>query len=181
MIIPSELDERLAHVRAAPRDRGSLVLIVRRPDAGEREVVDAADLDLEQGLVGDCWHRRPNPRTPDGGPDPRGQLSIMGSRAAALIAGEVTAWLRAGDQLFVDLDLSERGLPAGSRLAIGDAVIEITDKPHRGCAKFGNWFGDDAMRLVNSPAGLELNLRGRNGRVVTPGRIRRGDTITVVS
>ena len=176
-VAPAELDARLAHVRQAPRDMGSLVLIVRRPDVDEREVVEEAELDLVEGLVGDSWHRRANPRTPDGAPDPLGQLNIMGSRAAALIAGDVERWPLAGDQLYVDLDLSEAALPAGTRLAIGEAVVEITDKPHRGCAKFSARFGPDALGLVNSPVGVELNLRGRNARVIVPGRIHAGDAI----
>ena len=86
----------------------------------------------------------------------------------------------AGDQLHVDLDLSEANLPPGTRLALGTAVIEVTPEPHRGCAKFVERFGRDAMRFVNSPIGRELRLRGLNARVVVPGTVRPGDEIRKV-
>jgi hypothetical protein len=175
-----ELDRALRHVAQASRTSGTLETIARRPAPGEREVLAAAELDQIEGLVGDSWHWRPNPRTPDGGPDPRGQLNVMSSRAAALIAGDRDRWALAGDQLYIDFDLSELGTPAGTRLAIGDAEIEITDKPHRGCAKFSARFGLDALRLVNSEIGLVLNLRGRCARVVRGGTIRAGDDVARV-
>jgi hypothetical protein len=150
----------------------------RRPAVDERDVVDDGVLDLREGLVGDSWRTRRSSFTADGNADPDAQLNVMNARAAALIAGSVDRWALAGDQLFVDFDLSESGAPAGTSLQIGDAVIEITPKPHRGCAKFSARFGLDAVRLVNSPTGVELNLRGRNARVVTGGRIRVGDSVT---
>jgi hypothetical protein len=157
---------------------GVLELIVCRPDVDARETLETAVLDEIEGLAGDSWRRRGSSRTPDGLADPMAQLNLMGARAAALVAGARGRWALAGDQLFVDFDLSEQSTPAGTRLAIGDAVIEITAKPHRGCAKFSERFGVDALRLVNSEVGVALNLRGRNGRVIQGGRIRTGDAVT---
>lgn len=174
-----ELAAGLDEVRASPPDGGTLELIVARPTAGERAVLDAGELSLEVGLVGDTWDRRPSSRSADGGPHPDMQLNVINSRLSALIAAEGTVEHRAlaGDQLHVDLDLSEANLPTGTRLAIGGAVIEVTDQPHTGCAKFGERFGADALRFVNVGAGRELRLRGINAKVVQPGRIAVGDAV----
>jgi hypothetical protein len=173
----SELEAGLAHIRSAPRDGGVLELIVRRPAVDLREVVEAADLDLDKGLVGDSWIHRPSRSTPDGSPHPLMQLNVMSARAISLIAPDPERWALAGDQMYIDLDLSIENLPAGSRLAIGDAVIEVTEPPHRGCQKFSNRFGADALRFVNSEEGRALRLRGLNARVVVAGTIRRGGAV----
>ena len=168
-----ELTAGLAEVARSPVGRGTLELIVRRPVVDERELRDAAELDTEVGLVGDNWSAR-------GTPDPDRQLTLMNARAAALVAVDPERWPLAGDQLYVDLHLGEAELPPGTRLAIGDtAVIEVTDKPHTGCSKFSARFGVDALRVVNSPPGRALNLRGINARVVIAGTIRVGDKVAV--
>lgn len=167
------VDELLAgldHVRSSPADGGTLVLIVRRPAENEREELGEGELDLEVGLVGDRWHLGSSP-TNDA------QLTLMNARLAGVVAGERERWSLAGDQLFVDLDLSVENLPAGARLAIGEAVIELTAVPHTGCAKFSARFGTEALTFVNKGAGRELRLRGANARVVTPGTVRVGDTV----
>jgi MOSC domain-containing protein YiiM len=171
------LEAGLAHVRAAPATDGVVELIVRRPKAGEREVCESASLDEAEGLVGDCWRARGSRHTLDGSAEPERQLTIMSSRAIALMAASVDQWPLAGDQLYVDLDLSEANLPAGVRVAVGDAIIEISSKPHTGCAKFRARFGADALRFVNSPDGRALRLRGVNGRVVRSGAVRAGDAV----
>ena len=172
-----ELEAGLDEIRSAPADDGVVELIVVRPAVDEREVQTEGTLDRAVGLVGDTWDQRPSGRTDDGSPHPDMQLNIMNARAAALIAGDRTRWPLAGDQLYLDLDLSGENLPAGTRLALGDAVIEVTDQPHTGCAKFSGRFGVDALRFVNSPAGRELNLRGINARVVEGGVLRAGDRV----
>ena len=167
----------LEHVRRSPADDGSLDLIVRRPAVDEREVLEAGELDLSAGLVGDSWNVRGSSYTPDGSSNLDAQITLMNIRCATLVAGSLDRVPLAGDQLYVDLDLSEARLPAGSRLSIGDAVIEITPKPHRGCEKFAARFGAAALRFVNVGAGSELSLRGRNARVVVAGTIHRGDHV----
>jgi hypothetical protein len=171
----AELEEGLENVRRSPRDAGVLELIVRRPRVEEREVLEEARLDVREGVVGDSWKNRGSSRTPDGSPHPDMQLNIMNARVVALVAGEKGRWQLAGDQLFLDMDLSAANLPPGTRLALGSAVIEITDQPHTGCKKFVARFGLDAMTFVNSPLGRQLCLRGVNARVVRPGTIRVGD------
>lgn len=172
------LEAGLDHVRSSPAMQGTLEMIVRRPAIDAREELEVGRLDLAEGLVGDTWNQRPSSRTADGSPHPDMQLNLANARMVAHYAGSRDRWPLAGDQLYVDLDLSTANLPPGTRLQIGEAVIEITDQPHTGCAKFTRRFGLDAHRLVNSPVGRELNLRGINARVVTAGEIRRGDLVT---
>jgi MOSC domain-containing protein YiiM len=171
------LEESLDHIREAPADGGTVELIVRRPAEDAREVLTEAYLDARDGLEGDTWRARGSSRTPDGGPNPEAQLTLMNARAAAAIAGERERWSLAGDQLYVDLDISRANLPPGTRVQIGSAVIEFSEAPHTGCAKFSARFGNDALRFVNSPTGRELRLRGANCRVVKAGTVRPGDTI----
>jgi hypothetical protein len=174
------IEAGIDHVRQAPADDGTLELIVRRPEVGAREVLDEGELTLDEGLAGDTWRVRSSRRTEDGSAHPDMQLNVINARFAALIAPDVDHRALAGDQLHVDLDLSEANLPPGTRLAIGSAVIEVTDQPHTGCAKFSQRFGPDALRYANSPVGKSLHLRGINARVVQPGTIRTGDRITKV-
>lgn len=167
-----QLEAGIKEVRAAPSTEGTLELIVRRPEVDGREVLDTGELTLEEGLVGDSWLTRHGED-----PDPDTQLNIMNARFTALIAGPADRWQLAGDQLYLDLDIGEENLPVGTRVAIGDAVIEVTAVPHTGCQKFSARFGLEARRFVNSEVGKTLRLRGLNARVVTPGTIRRGDPV----
>jgi MOSC domain-containing protein YiiM len=174
------LETGLDAVRAAPADDGRVELIVRRPEVDARELVEEATLDLEDGLVGDNWHVKPSLKT--GAPNPDAQLTVMNARVTALVAGEDRErWALAGDQLYVDLDLSYRNLPPGTRLRVGEAVIEVTEEPHRGCGKFSSRFGVEALKFVNSAVGRELNMRGINTRIVTGGVVRTGDPVVKVS
>jgi hypothetical protein len=172
-----ELQAALPAALQSPKDEGTLELIVRRPAVGRRDVLEAGELDLVTGLAGDTWNIRSSRRTTDGSPHPEMQINVMNSRVIAMIAGEKARWGLAGDQLYVDLDISAENLPPGSRLAIGSAVIEVTAQPHTGCGKFLRRFGVDATKLVNSPKGRALHLRGINARVVVPGRIQTGDPV----
>jgi hypothetical protein len=169
------LEAGLEWIRQSPRDEGALEMIVRRPRTGEREVLTEGELDPVAGLVGDTWRTRGSPRTPDGSSHPGMQLNIMNSRVIALVAQNRDRWQLAGDQLFVDMDLSAENVPPGTRLALGSAIIEVTALPHTGCHKFVARFGSDAGRFVNSPVRRQLQLRGVNARVVQRGTIRIGD------
>ena len=170
-ISAAESEAALDHVRAAPADVGSLELIACRPGVGEREVMEEAELDVDAGLVHDSWSRRGKR------PNPEAQVTLMSARAAALIAGDRDRWALAGDQLYVEFDLSGANLPPGTRLAVGSAVVEVSDLPHLGCSKFAERYGEEAREFVNSPEGVALNLRGINARVVQGGTVRRGDPI----
>jgi MOSC domain-containing protein YiiM len=150
-------------------------LIVRRPAEGEREVVEEAELDLAEGLVGDSWQARG--RSGGRPSNTNAQVTVMNARATALVAGDRERWPLAGDQLYVDFDLSGDHIPPGTRLELGSAVLEVTADPHTGCKKFNERFGLEALKFVNSPEGRELNLRGINTRVVQPGTVRVGDAM----
>ena len=160
---------------ASPSDRGTVELIVCRPDTGERRVLDEAELVVGEGLVGDNYVARGDSRT--GGPaHPEAQLNLMNSRAVDLVAGgDRQWWALAGDQFFVDFDLSVENAPVGTRLAIGSAVIEVSAKPHNGCAKFSERFGVDAVRWVNQDK--HERRRGINAMVVQAGAVRAGDAV----
>lgn len=176
----AELEAGLDDIRRSPQDNGVLRMIVRRPAIDEREILQQGELDLVEGLVGDTWNSRGSTRTDDGSAHPDMQLNMMNSRAIALLAQDEDRWQLAGDQLFVDMDLSDTNLPPGTRLSLGTAVVEVTDQPHTGCKKFKARFGLDALKFVNSPVGKQLHLRGINAKVVQPGVIRLGDVVRKV-
>jgi MOSC domain-containing protein YiiM len=165
---------RLPELRELGSEEGTLDLIVVRPTEGERELPSTAELTMEEGLVGDRWV----PRLDKNGNVQRGtQLTIASTHLLALIA-ERERWPLSGDNLLVDIGLDQESLPAGSRLAIGDTVVvQISEEPHTGCAKFSARFGSDALRFINSPEGRELRLRGLNAHVIVPGTISTGDTV----
>jgi hypothetical protein len=162
-----ELDAGVEEIRRSPKDSGILALISRRPRVEEREALQEAEISLTEGLVGDNWKTRGRSRTPDGCAHPDLQLTVMKSPVIALLA-DAPHWALAGDQLFVDLDLSGKNLPPGTQLELGEAVIEITPYPHAGCRKFAARFGPHALEFVNSPLGKELQLRGVNAKVIRP-------------
>ena len=163
----AELEAALPLLRAAPRERGVLEMIVRRPVSNEREVIETGELRAGEGLVGDRW-------TPASKNEP---LTLTNSRLMGLLVPTRERWSLAGDQLYVDFDLSAENVPAGTRLSIGGAVIEVSAEPHTGCRKYRDRFGLDALRFISSPTGRELNLRGINARVLTGGSVRVGDAI----
>jgi hypothetical protein len=172
------LEAGLGRIRESPADRGRVILVVRRPSAGARELAGEAMLDVVTGLAGDNWLTRGSRGRPDGSADPQRQVTLMNARAAELVAGGRDRMPLAGDQLYVDLDLSVGNLPAGSLLAVGQALLRVSEAPHLGCAKFVERFGPEAMRFVNSRPGRQLRLRGMNAQVVQPGLVRPGDLIT---
>ena len=173
----AELEAGLDAIRHAPRNEGALELIVRRPQIEAREILEVGQLDLVEGLVGDNWKVRGSSRTLDGTSHHDMQLNIMNARVIALVAQEKERWQLAGDQLFIDMDLSIDNVPPGTKLSLGSAVIEVTDQPHTGCKKFLARFGKDALQFISSPVGKHLQLRGINAKVVQPGTIRVGDVV----
>jgi MOSC domain-containing protein YiiM len=134
-------------------------------------------LDVEEGLVGDDWRTRGSRSRPDGTADPDAQLTLMSTRVLAAIEPDPTRWPLAGDQLLVDLDLGVDNLPPGTRLRVGEAEVEVTPKPHTGCARFAARFGTDALRWISTPEGRDLRMRGVYVRVVRSGPVRVGDVV----
>ena len=173
----AELEAGLDEIRISPKDQSVLDLIVSRPEEDARETMELADLHVEVGLVGDTWRDWPSIRSGDGKAHPDMQITMMNSRVAALVAQSMDRWPLAGDQLFVDLDLSKVNVPPGTRISVGAAILEVTNQPHTGCEKFAARFGIDALKLISSPIGRELQLRGINLKVVHGGEIRPGDAV----
>ena len=172
-----ELEAGLENIFLTPKDKGVIKMIVCSPDVEKREVLSEAKLDVVEGLVGDNWKARGSTSTADGSAHPEMQVNIMNSRVVALLAQDKDRWQLAGDQLYVDMDLSAENLPSGTRLALGSAVLEVTAKPHTGCKKFAARFGNDATKFINSPLGKELHLRGINAKVIQSGTIQTGDVV----
>lgn len=177
----AELQHALPQIRQAPQRRGQLKLIVARPRTDERLVLEEGQLTAEEGLQQDNWLLRGSKHTEDGSAHPDMQITLMNARVIAAVAQDEARWALAGDQLYVDLDLSVDNLPPGTRLALGSAVLEVTEKPHNGCRKFSERFGQDAVRWMNSPEGKKMRLRGMYARVVQPGTIRVGDVVQVLT
>lgn len=177
----AELLAGLPEILAAPKDNGKIEGIVVRPASEQRQEVDSIGISLAGGLKGDHWAKGCWMETEDGQPHPDVQICIMSSRCISLIAQDRANWAPAGDNLFVDMDLTPTNLPAGTRLSAGSAVIEITDTPHKGCAKFIQRYGRDACVFVNMAEGDTYKLRGIYARVVTDGRLSVGDTLTKIA
>ena len=181
----ADLTAGLDEVRSAPADDGTVHLVVRRPGLGLREILAEGWFDVADGLVGDSWLARATQRSIAEGRHLDAQVDVMSARMVRLLADDPVEQAYAGDQLYLDLDISVTNLPAGSRIAFGEpggggAVLEVSAKPHNGCAKFVQRFGEEAMLLVNSEVGKELRLRGFNARVVESGPVRPGDAVRVV-
>jgi hypothetical protein len=170
----TQIEAGLAEILESPKDNGVLELIVARPKPDEREVLATGELDIEEGLKGDTWKNYGKVRSD-------AQITIMNSRCIALLAQDENRWALAGDQLYVDLDLSDENLPIGTRLEIGSAILETTALPHNGCKKFVERFGMDAMKFVNSPIGKQLHLRGIYAKVVQSGTIKKGNLVKKIS
>ena len=174
-----ELEAGLEEALTSPTNKGIVELIVSRPDVGQRKVLQSAEFSTEVGLVGDNWSKKPYSKSPDGGPHPEMQVTMINRRVLDLVAaGDTERRAVPGDQLVVDFDLSLDNLPPGTKLNIGSTIIEVTEEPHTGCSQFVGWFGADAMRFVNSPRGRQLCLRGINAKVIQAGTISQGDQIT---
>ena len=177
----AELEASLDLLRSAPRDEGMLELVVRRPAERAREILAEGVLDEQDGLVGDNWLSRATSHAIAEDRHRDAMVTVMSARMIGLLADDDAGRAEAGDQLYVDLDLSHDNLPTGARLAVGaDAVLEVSAKPHRGCKKFQRRFGDDVVAFVNADEGIRLRLRGLNTSVVRGGVVRPGDPVRVL-
>ena len=170
-----QLEAGMAGVLDAPSAEGPVRLVVRRPGRGQREILAEGQLDTELGLVGDDWINRPGMNRDT--PSPYAQVTVMNARVAELISGDPdpASWAQCGDQLYVDLDISEANMPPGTRIGVGAAVLEVQSEPHTGCVQFRSWWGGDALRHISTEQGQALRMRGVNTRVVQSGIVRPGD------
>ncbi len=176
----SELESALPDIFQSPKEGGVIRLIARRPAVGEREVLQEAVIDLEQGVVGDNWKTKVSRSNPGKGPHPQKQVNLMNARVVQAVALTQERWALAGDQLYVDMDLSEANLPVGTQLQVGSAVLEITPPLHLGCGKFAARFGADSIKFINAPDRRALRFRGVHTQVISGGSVRKGDRVTVL-
>ena len=164
-----ELEAGWAKAAPSPSDDGSVDMIVRRPARDQREELASAAFTAEAGLAGDDWLRRSG--------NPQAQITLMNSRLIHLLTGDKSRWAEAGDQLFVDMDISKANLPPGARLQIGEVVMEISPLPHEGCTKFARRFGGPARKWIMSDQGVLERRRGVYATVIEDGIINQGDRI----
>lgn len=175
------LESKLPFIAESPKNNGTLDLITRRPDFNLRENLLNATLSIENGLVGDSWKKRGNFKNPNLSADLNAQITIMNIRVISLIAQIPEKRNLAGDQLYVDFDLSFENLKPNNKLQIGEAIVQISETPHNGCQKFSQRFGHDALKFVNFKKYRHLNLRGLNAKVVKEGQIKVGDKVILLN
>lgn len=177
----AELLAGLPEILASPKAEGTVEGIVVRPASEQRQEVGSIGVTLAGGLDGDHWAKGCWKTTEDGEPHPDVQICMMNARCIDLIAQGRDNWAPAGDNLFIDMDLTPDNMAPGQRLSIGSAIIEITETPHKGCAKFVQRYGRDACAFVNVREGDQYKLRGIYGRVVQDGRLSVGDTVRKIA
>jgi len=175
-----ELESKTNEILKSPKNHGKIELLVIRPVSNERKVVEEMQVTHEDGVLGDVWKTKPSSSTPDGKPHPEKQVTIMNSRCIRTLAGDKNNWPPAGDQIYVDLDLSTQNIPAGTELKIGTAVLKVSSSPHNGCKKFAQRFGQDSMRFVNSKMGKANRFRGLNAYVLKEGTISAHDSVEIL-
>lgn len=174
------LQTQLNHIQESPKDTGSVLLIVRRPATEERELISQGRLIPTSGLEGDNWRERGSTSMPDGSANPEAEITLMNVRVIQALTPDETRWALAGDQFFVDFDLSEENIPAGTRLAIGSAIVEVSSLPHNGCKKFSARFGVDALKFISMAENKPLRMRGINAKIIQAGEVKQGDLIRKV-
>jgi hypothetical protein len=172
-----DFDPTYADVRNAPKDSAIVTLLVARPGTDLRETVTEAVLDVEQGMVGDDWMARGSWKKAGTPANVEAQVTLMSTRVLAAMEPDESRWPIAGDQVYLDLDLSEENLPVGTRLLVGDAEVEVTALPHTGCSKFASRFGHDALRWISTHEGRALRMRGMYVRVLRTGTVHVGDVV----
>ncbi|MEM6942438.1 MAG: MOSC domain-containing protein [Pseudomonadota bacterium] len=177
----AELEAALPLILAAPKDGGRLDMIVSRPAPGERTLPQRARLTAEGGVEGDHWAKGCWLSLDDGTPHPDVQICLMMSRMIRAIAGEEAHWPPAGDNLFIDMDLTPANTPPGTRLALGSVEMVVTPEPHNGCEAFIERFGREACVFVNTGPGKTHRLRGIYCRVTKDGDISVGDSLRKIA
>lgn len=175
-----QLNIQLKHIQESPKDLGSVLLIVRRPTTEERELISQGRLVPASGLEGDNWRERGSTSMPDGSANPEAEITLMNTRVIQALTQDETRWALAGDQFFVDFDLSEGNIPAGTRLVIGSAIVEVSPLPHNGCKKFSARFGMDALKFISMAENKPLRMRGINAKIIQAGDVKQGDLIRKV-
>lgn len=173
----TSLEDRYQALPDFPKTKGTVQQLGFRPEPGVHVAADLIELSPAGGVHGDRWARGSWVQLPDGSPDPRVQVAVTNSHILSMIAGSLKAARECGDNLFVDLDLSEANLPVGARIQVGEAVLEVSDIINDACGKFIQRFGQEAFDWIRDPANAPLRLRGLFCKVIQAGEIRIGDTV----
>jgi hypothetical protein len=172
-----ELESAWASLPPAPRAAGSVRALCVRREPGVHDSPDAVQVGVQDGVAGDRWSFGWQARDPER----TAQVTLMNAAVAELVAAGRHPLHEAGDNIVVDFDISAEHLPVGSRIRVGEAVLEVSEVPHTGCSKFAARFGQDALRWVNWRHWRARRLRGMNCRVVSGGTVRVGDVIERLS
>jgi hypothetical protein len=176
-VTAAELEAGLPTVLAAPRDSGTVRLLCARPKVNARSFPDVLTLTRAAGVTGDSNMKSPWLVLPDGSPDPRVQVSVIPWRVLDLVWRERDRVTHPGDNIAVDMNLSEIDLPVGTLLAVGTAILRVSDVPNDGCAKWKVRCGRPAYDWIITPSGLRQRLRGLYCSVEQDGEVRLGDTM----
>lgn len=175
-----DLQAKLSWATSAPRDNAPISTLCVRPAEGDRQFVERIDFSVTEGVVGDRWIRKTWMRLPDGRPDPRIQVCLLGQRVLELVRIDPYRMPYPGDNIVADLDFSETNLPSGQLLRVGTATLEVSDIFNTACSKWRARYGDDALRWINLPDNLPHRLRGVLCRVVASGYATIKDRIVKV-
>ncbi|MFT3781378.1 MAG: hypothetical protein QM790_05120 [Nibricoccus sp.] len=172
-----ELNRRYAAIPALPKNDARVEALCVRPDLGAREIREEIDFDPVHGAIGDRWERKTWMYLPDGKPDPRVQIAICNAQVIAMLQELTETNHHPGDTLFTNLDLSHANLPRGSKLQVGNAIIEISDVENDACMKFAKHHGSVVLDWIRLPQNRPLRLRGAFAKVSVGGKVRIGDVI----
>jgi MOSC domain-containing protein YiiM len=157
----------------SPRDLGRVQGCVVRTGRGVRETPSALRVVEGAGVVGDLWSTHPHSA-------PGNQVSLINVHVLrSLCDGDESRMPLSGDNLHVDLELSEANLPVGTLLAIGTALLRVSPVPHRPCGSFVKRYGATAAKKVARATRIGRRGRGVLCEVVRGGVIANGDEIRV--
>ena len=173
----AECEQALDHINRAPLDEAEIDCLCARPDFGTRAFPDKLILTVDHGILGERWTHSPWLTLPNGDPDPRIQVSILSKRVMDLCWRDRERVIHPGDPFVVDMNLGEANMPVGTRLAIGTAIVEVSDKFNTACVKWRDRYGQDSLHWMNLARNRPYRLRGILCRIVQDGEVKLGDRL----
>ncbi|MFT5632095.1 MAG: hypothetical protein ACI9HB_003282 [Gammaproteobacteria bacterium] len=176
----AECEDALSTILAAPKSGAIVEQLCLRPGFSERSFPELLELTVAGGIIGERWTKAPWLTLSDGTPDPRIQVSILSKRVMDLCWRDRENTHHPGDTMIVDMDLGVENLPNGTRLGIGSAVVEVSDKFNTACIKWQGRYGAESLRWLNLRKNRDYRLRGILCRIVQDGVVRLGDELARV-